>query len=141
LGGVFAKNTSLDTKFFVSRLVFFSTTPPKHDIFCSQFRCHSSYLPHFKLVSSFIDRGVLKFVIYLFIMLYTSPWSKFVLTTSVVIGTDCIGSCKSNYQTITTMTAPQMLNKMKGHYDSFSRLKTIKTKTKTNKNPLISCNR
>jgi hypothetical protein len=38
-----------------------------------------------------------------------------------------------------TMMAPQMLNKMKGHYDSFSRLKTIKTKT--NKNPLISCNR
>ena len=29
------------------------------------------------------------------IMLYTSPWSKFELTTSVVIGTDCIGSCKS----------------------------------------------
>ena len=30
------------------------------------------------------------------IMLYTSPWSRFELTTSVVIGTDCIGSCKSN---------------------------------------------
>jgi hypothetical protein len=29
------------------------------------------------------------------IMLYTSPWSRFKLTTSVVIGTDCIGSCKS----------------------------------------------
>jgi hypothetical protein len=27
------------------------------------------------------------------IMLYTSPWSGFELTTSVVIGTDCIGSC------------------------------------------------
>jgi hypothetical protein len=24
----------------------------------------------------------------------------------VVIGTDCIGSCKSNYHTITAMTAP-----------------------------------
>jgi hypothetical protein len=35
------------------------------------------------------------------IMLYTSPWSRFELTTSVVIGTDCIGSCKSNYHTIT----------------------------------------
>jgi hypothetical protein len=34
------------------------------------------------------------------IMLYTSPWSRFELTTSVVIGTDCIGSCKSNYHTI-----------------------------------------
>ena len=28
------------------------------------------------------------------------------LTTSVVIGTDCIGSCKSNYHTIMAMTAP-----------------------------------
>jgi hypothetical protein len=35
------------------------------------------------------------------IVLYTSPWSRFKLTTSVVIGTDCIGSCKSNYHTIT----------------------------------------
>jgi hypothetical protein len=32
--------------------------------------------------------------------------SRFELTTSVVIGTDCIGSCKSNYHTITAMTAP-----------------------------------
>jgi hypothetical protein len=39
-------------------------------------------------------------------MLYTSPWSRFELTTSVVIGTDCIGSCKSNYHTITAMMAP-----------------------------------
>jgi hypothetical protein len=37
-------------------------------------------------------------------MLYTSPWSRFELTTSVVIGTDCIGSCKSNYQVITATT-------------------------------------
>jgi hypothetical protein len=28
------------------------------------------------------------------IMLYTSPWSRFELTTSVAIGTDCIGSRK-----------------------------------------------
>jgi hypothetical protein len=40
------------------------------------------------------------------IMLYTSPWSRFKLTTSVVIGTDCIGSCKSNYHTITTTVVP-----------------------------------
>jgi hypothetical protein len=32
--------------------------------------------------------------------IYTSPWSGFELM-SVVIGTDCIGSCKSNYRTIT----------------------------------------
>jgi hypothetical protein len=33
-------------------------------------------------------------------MLYTSPWSRFELTTSAVIGTDCIDSCKSNYHMI-----------------------------------------
>jgi hypothetical protein len=43
-----------------------------------------------------------------YIMLYTSPWSRFELTTSVVIGTDCIGSCKSNYHTITATTAPNI---------------------------------
>ena len=40
------------------------------------------------------------------IMLYTSPWLRFELTTSVMIGTDCIGSCKSYYRTITATTAP-----------------------------------
>jgi hypothetical protein len=40
------------------------------------------------------------------IMLYTSPWSGFELTRSVVIGTDCIGSCKSKYHMITAMTVP-----------------------------------
>ena len=40
------------------------------------------------------------------IMLYTSPWSRFELTTSVVIGTDCIVSCKYNYHAITATTAP-----------------------------------
>jgi hypothetical protein len=38
------------------------------------------------------------------IMLYTSSWSKLAITISVVIGTDCIGSCKSNYHTITAVT-------------------------------------
>ena len=32
-------------------------------------------------------------------------WSRFELTTSMVIGTDRIGSCKSNYYTITATTA------------------------------------
>ena len=36
------------------------------------------------------------------ITLYTSSWADVERTTSVVIGTDCIGSCKSNYHTITT---------------------------------------
>jgi type IV secretory pathway VirB3-like protein len=37
---------------------------------------------------------------------HTSPWSRFELTTSVAIGTDCIGNCKSNYHTITTTAGP-----------------------------------
>ena len=35
---------------------------------------------------------------------YTSSWAGFKLTTLVMIGTDCIGSCKSNYHTITATT-------------------------------------
>ena len=52
------------------------------------------------------------------ILLYTSPWSKFELTTSVVIGTDCIGSCKSTYHTITTTTAPPLRISRFGKKDS-----------------------
>jgi hypothetical protein len=35
---------------------------------------------------------------------YTSPWTGFELSTSVVIGTDWTGSCNSNYHVITTTT-------------------------------------
>jgi hypothetical protein len=38
-----------------------------------------------------------------------TPRVGFKLTTIVVIGTNCIGSCKSNYHTITTTTAPSTL--------------------------------
>jgi len=40
------------------------------------------------------------------IVLCTSTWSRFELTPSVVIVTDCIGSSKSNYHTIKIKTAP-----------------------------------
>jgi hypothetical protein len=45
------------------------------------------------------------------IMLYQVHlvWAGFELTMLVVINTDCIGSCKSNYHTIMTMTAPYMI--------------------------------
>ena len=43
------------------------------------------------------------------IMLYTSPSSRFKLT-SVVIGTDYIRSCKSSYHMITVTTVPPSLN-------------------------------
>jgi hypothetical protein len=49
------------------------------------------------------------------IMLYSSPWSRFELTTSVGIGTDCTGSCKSNYHTITTTTPPNFPFTKKHH--------------------------
>jgi len=44
--------------------------------------------------------------------LYTSPWPRFELTTSTVISTDCISSCKSNYHTITTTTASVMYRRL-----------------------------
>ena len=34
----------------------------------------------------------------------------FELTNLVVIGTDCTGSCKFNYHTITTTTAPRLMD-------------------------------
>jgi hypothetical protein len=40
------------------------------------------------------------------ILLHTSPWTRFELTTSVMIGTDCIDSCKSNYHAITALMVP-----------------------------------
>jgi hypothetical protein len=45
------------------------------------------------------------------IMLYRGhpAWLGFELTTLVVIDTDCTGSCKSNYHTITTTSAPLLL--------------------------------
>jgi len=39
-------------------------------------------------------------------VLYTSPISRFELTTLVVIGTDYIGNNKSNYHMITATTVP-----------------------------------
>ena len=51
------------------------------------------------------------------IMLYTSPWSRFELITSVVIGTDCIGSCKSNYHTITDHDGPNLIGSQMRYYE------------------------
>ena len=47
------------------------------------------------------------------IMLYgvQLAWVGFELTMLVVIVTDCLGSCKSNYHTITKMTAPNSIGK------------------------------
>jgi hypothetical protein len=44
------------------------------------------------------------------IMLYTSPWAVFELTTSVVMGTDCTGSCKTRPRRPLNILFEQMLN-------------------------------
>ena len=51
------------------------------------------------------------------IMLYRVHLARmeFELTTLVVIGTDCIGSCKSNYHTMTTTTTPIWYKVIKFH--------------------------
>jgi len=56
------------------------------------------------------------------IMLYTSssPWAGFELTTSVMIGTDCIVSCKSNHHTITSTTAPGLGWDMEECYNCYN---------------------
>ena len=64
------------------------------------------------------------------IMLYTSLWSRFDLTTSVVIDTDCIGtcSCKSNYHTIMATTTPPwtvLRSMLLTTKSSFNSLKTV----------------
>jgi len=48
-------------------------------------------------------------------------WTGFELTTSVVIETDCIGSCKSYYHMIATMTA-RILNKKDTNVNEQARL-------------------
>jgi len=59
------------------------------------------------------------------IMLYTSPWSRFELVTSVVIGTDYTGSNKFNYHTITATKSIWYILKLvalyceEGVYDKF----------------------
>jgi hypothetical protein len=57
-------------------------------------------LSYFKLKYVTV-KHISNFIIWLCIE-YTSPWTGFELTTLMVIGTDCTGSCKSNYHTIMT---------------------------------------
>ena len=55
---------------------------------------HQSVASHWQTLSHYV--------------VHLTAWSRFELTTSVVIGTDCIGSCKSNYHTTTATTAPHI---------------------------------
>jgi hypothetical protein len=72
------------------------------------------------------------------IMLYTLPWSRFKLTTPVIIGTDCKGNCKSNYHTIIATMAPftnqrsaQVSNNLNGQETEFFFYVTYKNEKKT----------
>jgi hypothetical protein len=58
---------------------------------------------------------------------YTSPLLGFELTTSLVIGTDCTGSCKSNYHMIMAMMAP--IIQLSGLYWM---IKSVRTSCDTN---------
>ena len=65
---------------------------------------------------------------------YTWSWAGFKLTTLVVIGTNCPGSCKSNYHMIMT-TMPEAVNQRKADNTMARRIRTkgqtmiYKTKT------------
>jgi hypothetical protein len=72
------------------------------------------------------------------IMLYTSPWSRFELTTSVVIGTDCIGSFKSNYHAITAKTAPCWSEIALAQYKEIIRVLYFKIFSSSNNNCLTT---
>ena len=64
------------------------------------------------------------------IMLYQVHlvWTGFQLTTFVVIGTDCIGSYKSNYNTITTTMNPIFKWDNNKHTELNGKGKSINTK-------------
>jgi hypothetical protein len=58
-----------------------------------------------KFNATFNNISVISWLSHKIALSHTSPWTGFELTTLVVIGTDCTGSCKSNYHTITTTVA------------------------------------
>ena len=70
---------------------------------------------------------------------YTSPWTRFGLTTLVVIVTDCIGSCKSNYHMITTTMAPVIFRSIYGNkfFDTIIHLNYVNFQNKILKGMLL----
>jgi hypothetical protein len=52
-------------------------------------------------------------------------WAGFELTALVVIDTNCTGSCKSNYYTITTITDPITVVKLKSSWMKILKYTTL----------------
>ena len=63
-----------------------------------------------KSLTNFITYGCIE---------YISPWAGFELTTSMVLGTDCAGSCKSNYHTIRATSASCNVSKERNKHSFF----------------------
>jgi hypothetical protein len=74
------------------------------------------------------------------IMLYTSPWSTFKLT-SVVMDNNCIGSWKSTYHAITATTVPLntliIIHICRNKRSGFAMLKEFDVTLRTHRNDLI----
>ena len=83
MGGVFAKNSSLETKLFVSRLVFFANTPPKHEI--------SFGSGNFSSLDWYFSQIPLPNMIYLFIIIYHDITISFKAILIIMANVQCIG--------------------------------------------------
>ena len=64
-------------------------------------------------------KSLTNFITYMLYRVHLT-WVGFELTTLVAICTDCIGSCKSNYHTITATAAPIFLYS-RFHFDLWSK--------------------
>jgi hypothetical protein len=61
------------------------------------------------------------------IMLHTSPWARLEPATLMMIGTDCIGRCKSNYHTFTSIYIQKKNNTVASCIDSFFHIPAVLT--------------
>jgi hypothetical protein len=64
----------------------------------------SHFQQHFSYIVAVPDK-----LYHILLYEYTLSWTGFELTTLVVIGTDCTGSCKSNYHTNMPMMAQPLI--------------------------------
>jgi hypothetical protein len=101
------------------------------------------YVLYVLLVKKYLDpRKSPKSTVYLleFFSENLFPWTRIGLATLVVIGTDCIGSCKSNYHMITTTMAPVIFWSIYGNkfFDTIIHLNYINFQKKILKGILLT---